>query len=88
MKINKDFVSRNIAGDIILVPTGAASRKFNGMISLQGIGGFIWTCLGEGCDKETILNRIMAEYEVAEDVARADLDDFIGEMLKRGILEE
>lgn len=35
MKIVKEFVLREIAGEAILVPTGATSQDFNGMISLS-----------------------------------------------------
>lgn len=35
MKRNTDFMLRDIAGEVILVPTGAATQQFNGMITLN-----------------------------------------------------
>ena len=37
MKRNTDFMLRDIAGEVILVPTGAATQQFNGMITLNEV---------------------------------------------------
>ena len=47
MKRNTDFMLRDIAGEVILVPTGAATQKFNGMITLNEVADFIWKNLDE-----------------------------------------
>ena len=43
MKVNKQFVVKNIAGEIVIVPTGNAIQNFNGLISVNEVAGFIWT---------------------------------------------
>ena len=35
MKIVKEFILREIAGECVLVPTGATSQEFNGMITIS-----------------------------------------------------
>lgn len=87
MKLNKDFIMRNIAGEYILVPTGDAIKKFNGLVAVSGIGGFIWECIENGCEKEEILSRIMETYEVEESVARSDMEEFINMLKKHEIIE-
>ena len=47
MKRNTDFMLRDIAGEVILVPTGAATQQFNGMITLNEVAAFIWKNLDE-----------------------------------------
>ena len=42
MKASKDFILREIAGEYILVPAGAASAKLNGLITLNELGWFIF----------------------------------------------
>ena len=37
MKIIKDFILRNIAGEYVLIPTGTTTQEFNGLISLNEI---------------------------------------------------
>ena len=55
MKRNTDFMLRDIAGEVILVPTGAATQQFNGMITLNEVAAFIWKNLDESKSKEALL---------------------------------
>ena len=41
MKRTKEFIKRNIAGEIVLVPSGQTAREFNGMVTLTETGEFI-----------------------------------------------
>ena len=52
MKVNSDFVMRNIAGENILVPTGEAAEKFNGMITMNEVAAFMWKNIDEVESKE------------------------------------
>ena len=47
MKRTKEFIKRNIAGEIVLVPSGQTAREFNGMVTLTGTGEFIWEHIEE-----------------------------------------
>ena len=42
---NNNFVKRKIGTQFVIVAVGEATRKFNGMISVNGTGSFIWDCL-------------------------------------------
>ena len=42
MKIKDGFAKRNIAGSDIVVPIGENAKEFNGMITLNETGGFLW----------------------------------------------
>ena len=64
MKRNTDFMLRDIAGEVILVPTGAATQQFNGMITLNEVAAFIWKNLDESKSKEELVDKIMDEFEV------------------------
>ena len=44
MQIKPGFAMRKIAGSNIVVPVGAASSDFNGMITLNDTGAFLWNC--------------------------------------------
>ena len=41
MKVKDGFVLRAIAGSNIVVPVGAATAQFNGMITLNDSGAFL-----------------------------------------------
>lgn len=87
MKINGEFVLREIAGEFILVPIGSAAQELNGMISVNEIGVFIWRKLEAGCSYEQLLESIIDEYEVSYDTAKSDLDEFLSQMKEAKLIE-
>ena len=42
MKLKKDLILREIMGDIILVPINKSGSQFNGLITINELGKFIW----------------------------------------------
>ncbi|MEE0617738.1 MAG: PqqD family protein [Intestinibacter bartlettii] len=80
MKIKKEFILREIVGDIVLVPINKSTSKFDGLITINEIGKFIWENIESSKDEDELLQRILDEYEVDEDVAKADLDEFLGKL--------
>ena len=86
MEIKLDFVLREIAGDLLLVPAGKTALDFNGMITLNEMGGEIWKLLPYVKDEEELISRLLEEYEVQEDVLRRDVNAFLGELKTLNIL--
>lgn len=83
MKVSNDFILREIAGEYILVPVGAAAAKFNGLITLNELGKFIFEALADDCTLGQLVEKITAEYDVDAATAAADAEEFLGEL--RGI---
>ena len=77
MKIKKEFILREIVGDIVLVPINKSKSKFDGLITMNEIGKFIWENIESAKDEDELLQRILDEYEVERDVAKKDLDEFL-----------
>lgn len=88
MKTNKEYMLREIAGETVLVPTGSASQKLNGMIRLTESAAFIWKQVDTAADLKEIVARVRDEYEVDEDTARRDIYGFLRELYIRGIVQE
>lgn len=82
MKIKKEFMLRNVVGENVLIPMGETTNSFNGLISINGIGKFIWENYEKANDEEELLNFILEKYDVQKDVAKKDLDEFL-EVLKK-----
>ena len=87
MRINKEFVLREIAGDYIIIPTGATVLEFNGLITVNEVGVTLWKMLQEEVTMDELVQGVLAEYEVEEEVARKDIQEFLGDLVKGGILE-
>jgi len=87
MKIKQGFVVREIAGQSIVVALGEANKSFNGMIRLNETGRIIWDMLVEGSDANTIVERILKEYDIDRKTVENDVDSFIKTLLEASILE-
>ena len=86
MRIKDGFVLREVAGQIMVIATGEASKDFHGMIKLNGTGKEIWLGLQEGLTEEEIVQRIKDTYEVEEDKAAVDTRAFLSQMEEMGFL--
>ena len=86
MTIQKELVKREIAGDTILVPVGQSVYESNGLFVLNELGSFLWDRLPDVEDEEALLQAVLAEYEVSQEVARADIREFLDNLRKLGII--
>lgn len=88
MKIKNGFAKREIAGTNIVVPVGEGTKIFNGMITLNDTGSFIWDALQKDTDPDEIARALTKEYEV--DLARAedDVNKFISMLRENNLIDE
>ena len=87
MKINENFVLREVAGSWVVIPIGEKSVDFNGMMNLNETGVLLWRELEKGADKEALVAAITGEYEVSAAEAAEDIDEFIKVLEKAGCIE-
>ncbi len=86
MKINGEFIVREVVGEYILVPVGDTALHFNGIISLNEVSASIWKGLQEGKDKDQLLEGVLEEFDVSREVANADLEEFLQLLQKNQLL--
>ena len=86
MKVDKDFLLREIAGEYIIIPTGSAALEFNGLISVNEVGVSIWKMLQNDVTLDELVAGILAEYDVEESVAREDIMEFLDRLQSVGML--
>lgn len=86
MKIIKEFILREIAGECILVPTGKTSQEFNGMITLSDTARFIWENIERADSFEEMVKMMLKEYEIDEETAKRDAYNFIDQLLASGFV--
>lgn len=87
MKIREGFLLRNVAGNNVVVPIGQATLDFNGMMSLNETGAFIFSKMLDGTTKEQLIEDLIGEYEVEREIAEKDVEDFINKVEGEGLLE-
>ena len=84
MKYTKNLILRNIAGEAVLVPVGAAAREFNGLITLSTTAKTIWENMTKVSSAEEMIALILDEYEIDEETARKDVLGFTSELVEKG----
>lgn len=87
MKIDDNFVLREIAGEYIIIPVGGTALKFNGLITVNEVGVLLWNMLQKEVSLEELVQGVLAEYDVQEDVAREDIKEFLDKLVEGGILD-
>ena len=87
MKRIKEYIKRNIAGEIVLVPAGQTAEDFNGMITLTESGDFIWEHLEEARDFDHLVELILEEYDIDKETAAQDASAFLMQLLQAGMIQ-
>ncbi|MCC3869647.1 PqqD family protein [Terrisporobacter mayombei] len=87
MKIKEGFILRKIAGEDIVVPIGNNIADFNGVIRLNESAAFLWRELQEEISKKDLVNKLKSEYDIGEELAVNDVEDFIKILEENNALE-
>ena len=88
MKLKQEFVLRTIVGETVLIPVGNLEDEFQGIITLNETGKFIWEKLVEGKEPEKIAEDMAEIYDVTKEQAYSDIDEICGQLKKLGIYEQ
>lgn len=88
MKVQNDFVLREIAGDYVIIPTGKTVLSFNGLITVNEVGADLWKMLQSEVTFDDLVRGILDIYDVDETTAREDIQEFLDTLIKGGILED
>ena len=80
MKIKEGYILREVAGNYLVVAVGEASLDFNGVITLNETGVFLWNKLSQGATEEELVCAMTEEYEIDDAVAKSDVLAFLGKL--------
>lgn len=82
MKTNPEFIARDIAGELVLVPVGTAAKNYGGLVTCNEVGAFIWKKLEGGMTMDELVSAILDEFEIDETTAKSDAEEFIEKLKK------
>ena len=88
MKRSKDFIKRKIGTQYVIVAVGAATKKFNGMISVNSTGSFIWDQLEQSMTMDELVDAIVQNYEIDAETATAHAAEFVNTLKGVGAIAE
>lgn len=82
--LNSDLAWRVIDGEVVILKV-----KTTTYYSLDPVGSFIWSRMKEGPQtRQEMLGAVLAEFEVEQSQAAADLDELISDLVREELLTE
>ena len=81
MKLKSDLVLRQIADTWVVLPLSKDTLDFDGMLTLNESGAFLWKALQEGKD---LVDALTSEYDVDRQQAAADVEEFLEALRAKG----
>ena len=88
MKAAEGFIYKQMHGRGVIVPVGAASQSFNGMVTLNETGSFLWERIQADVERDALIQALLAEYDTDEATAARDVDAFLTKLREAGLLVE
>lgn len=85
MKLKSDLVLRQIADTWVVLPLSKDTLDFDGMLTLNESGAFLWQALQEGKD---LVEALTSEYDVGRQQAAADVEEFLEALRAKGCFAE
>ena len=86
MKVKENFLLRQVAGSWLVMPIGQEMLDFNGILTLNETGAFLWQRLQDGATVEELAIALVGEYTVSLEEARADIVEFCDGLIQKGCL--
>lgn len=87
MKLKEGFLLREVAGQIVVLPTGG-NLDLDMMITLNETGKFLWERLQEETNVEALVDALLGEYDVDRPRAEQSVKAFVEKLKNNGLLQE
>lgn len=87
MKIKKGFITKKVAGDVIVIPAEQALVDFKAVITLNETGAYLWKLLEEEQTREGLVENMCKEYDGNKELIAKDVDEFLKVLEDKGLLE-
>ncbi len=84
----QEMVTREIAGEVILVPVRGKLAQLQQIFVLNPVGAYIWQHLDGERDLEAIHQGLVDTFEVESSEAEADLFEYLGALENAGLVAE
>ena len=89
MRINKDFVLREVCGENVIMGEGLKAIDFRKILSLNESAAWLWKEAKAQGDftVESLTARLCEEYDVTAEEARSSVTELIEKWDKEGVVE-
>ena len=84
---NRDVVSRQIEGELIIVPVRRGVGDMNSLYTLNSVGLVLWEFMAQEHSLPEMVKRVCDEFEVTAAQAKTDIESFLDSMLKEKLIQ-
>jgi hypothetical protein len=84
---NREVVSRQIEGELVIVPIRRGVGDLNSLYTLNPVGSALWEFMNEGHTIPEMVNRVCDEFEVTTTQAKADIQVFLDSLLEEKLIQ-
>ncbi len=84
---NREVVSRQIEGELVIVPIRRGVGDLNSLYTLNSVGSILWDFMTEGHTVPEMVSRVCGEFEVSAKQAQADIHEFLGSLLEEKLIQ-
>jgi hypothetical protein len=84
---NHEVVSRQIEGELIIVPIRHGVGDLNSLYTLNPVGSVLWDFMMEGHTVPEMVQRICDEFDVTTAQAQGDIHDFLDSLLEEKLIQ-
>jgi len=81
IEISEDVLFQEVGGETVLLDL--ESEQYFG---LDAVGTRIWQLLGEGAGAETVVEILVAEYDVERETLAADVSSLLDQLAEAGLI--
>lgn len=85
-KKNDDVVTREIAGEVILIPLFHSSDDLNYIYTLNETSARFWGLVDGKATVRDLCGRLLEEYEVAEEILDRNIEELVKDLEAIGAL--
>ena len=82
-----EVVTRNIAGETLLVPIKGRLADMQNLFFLEGSGEFIWSCIDGSRSVADICEALVCEFDIGPEQAECDVSAFVQSLLSASLIE-
>ena len=87
MKLKKEFITHTIQDTQIMVAVGPMTKSFHGLVRSNETAAFIVDALKNETTEETIVEKLLAEYDVDRAAAQRDVRSILTKLDSIGAIE-
>jgi Coenzyme PQQ synthesis protein D (PqqD) len=83
---NPDLVSRDVAGETVVVPICRGVGDLDAIFTFNGVGSHLWRLLADGRTEAELSTFIAERFSIGANQAQSDVRNFLADLHEAGLV--